>query len=343
MTACVVKAGDRKGALRIAKKCRKGERRISWAKQGPPGVAGLAGAQGPAGPPGPPGGSAPGIAAACVPTTSSADAFLDLEGVPGDSTRDGHEDEIEVNGFCLTGSVGAFSDLTVRTGSGSHSAPLLSRLLSGATIGSGAFDMRRTVSGETSDFLTYTFSGLRVDGYRLLGEVEEIRLSWDSATVSYDGNPAVALTGSGHTPRAALPGCPATLDAVDGFIAWPGRPGESTRDGHEGEITMPGLCVDARRAYDGASEPSFVAVVGTGTDIATPGLLARAGSGAVEGGTVEISLRRTIEGETSDYVLLQLKGTRVSAIEQRSSAGQATLRATLSASGVGGQIVGSSF
>lgn len=341
--ACVVKAGDRKGALRIAKKCRKGERSISWAKQGPPGAAGVAGAQGPPGPPGPPGSTAPGVAAACEPTTLSADAFLDLEGIPGDSTRDGHEGEIDVNGFCLTGSTGAFSDLTVRAGSGSHSAPLLSRLFSGAPISSGAFDMRRTIAGETGDFQTYTFSGLRVDGYRLLGDVEEIRLSWDAATMSYDGNPAVALAGSGHTPRAALPGCPATLPVVDGFIAWPGLPGESMRDGHEGEITMPGLCVDARRAYDGAAGPSFVAVAGTGTDLATPGLLARAGSGAVEAGAVEISLRRTIAGETSDYIRLQLQGTRVSAIEQRSSEEDATLRATLTPSSVSGEIVDTPF
>ncbi len=341
--ACVVKAGDRKGALRIAKKCRKGERRLTWAKQGPPGAVGVAGAQGPPGPAGPSGGPSLGVAAPCEPATASGDAFLDLEGVPGGSTRDGHEGEIEVSGFCLTGAAGAFGDLAVRTDSGPHSAPLLSRLLSGAMIGSGRFSMRRTVDGETSDFQAYTFAGLRVDAYRLLGEVEEIRLSWDSATTSYEGNPAVALAGSGQTPRAALPGCPVALDAVDGFIAWPNLPGESTRDGHEGEIEAPRLCLDARRAYDGAPGPSFVAVAGTGTDLATPGLLARAGSGAVEAGVVEISLRRTIEGETSDYIQLQLQGTHVSAVEQRSSDGEAALRATLSASGVSGQILGTPF
>lgn len=74
-----------------------------------------------------------------------------------------------------------------------------------------------------------------------------------------------------------------------------------------------------------------------------PGLLARAGSGAGEGSAVAISLRRTISGETSDYLELQLQGTRVSAIEQRSSAGVATLRATLTPSSVSGEIVGTPF
>jgi type VI protein secretion system component Hcp len=343
--ACVDKAGNAKGALRIAPKCGKGERAVTWSKQGPPGAPGTAGTQGPAGPPGPPGppGSSGIAAATCEVTPASADAFLALNGIPGGSVRDGHAGEVDVSGFCLAASGGDFGDLAVRTAPGPHSAPLLNRLLSGAAIPSGKLSLRRTVSGETSDFETITFAGLHVDGYRLLGDTEELRLSWGSATTSYDGHPAVALSGPGQTPRAALPGCPATPPAADAFIAWPGLPGESARDGHVNEIDTPRLCLGARRAYDGASQPTFVAVAGTGTDQATPGLLARADSGATEPGTVKVTVRRTVSGLSSDYIQLQLQGTRVSAIEQRSAGGPAQLAATLTASALSGQILGSSF
>jgi hypothetical protein len=43
--ACAKKSG----ALRLAKKCRKGERRVTWAVKGPAGLTGPAGAAGPAG------------------------------------------------------------------------------------------------------------------------------------------------------------------------------------------------------------------------------------------------------------------------------------------------------
>jgi hypothetical protein len=40
---------NKSGALRLAKKCRKGERRVTWAVKGPAGLTGPAGAAGPAG------------------------------------------------------------------------------------------------------------------------------------------------------------------------------------------------------------------------------------------------------------------------------------------------------
>src|SRR4051794_31320197 len=58
ITACVKKRGQGKGLMRLASKCRRGERRISWNVQGPAGPAGVTGApgsQGNAGAPGEPG------------------------------------------------------------------------------------------------------------------------------------------------------------------------------------------------------------------------------------------------------------------------------------------------
>ena len=43
ITACVKKKGKAKGAMRVAKRCKRGERKLTWNKVGP------AGQQGPAG------------------------------------------------------------------------------------------------------------------------------------------------------------------------------------------------------------------------------------------------------------------------------------------------------
>jgi hypothetical protein len=56
-------ANKKTGALRLANKCRKGERAVSWSRTGPQGVAGLAGAKGATGtegPKGPEGAQGPG-------------------------------------------------------------------------------------------------------------------------------------------------------------------------------------------------------------------------------------------------------------------------------------------
>src|SRR4051794_37318592 len=74
ITACVKKRGQGKGLMRLASKCRRSERRISWNVQGPAGPAGVTGApgsQGNAGAPGEPG--APGAPGA--PGNPGADAL----------------------------------------------------------------------------------------------------------------------------------------------------------------------------------------------------------------------------------------------------------------------------
>jgi hypothetical protein len=46
ISACVKKSGRAKGTMRLASKCRKGERRVTWNSAGEPGPAGPAGAPG---------------------------------------------------------------------------------------------------------------------------------------------------------------------------------------------------------------------------------------------------------------------------------------------------------
>jgi hypothetical protein len=55
ITACVKKSGRSKGSMRLASKCRKGERRVSWNSAGVQGSTGPAGAPGRDGAPGAPG------------------------------------------------------------------------------------------------------------------------------------------------------------------------------------------------------------------------------------------------------------------------------------------------
>jgi hypothetical protein len=87
VTACVKKRG---GAMRMAKRCRSTERKVTWNRQGPAGPAGragydgVAGAQGIPGPPGPEGAIGPagadGADGAGVP--AGAVAFFDLPACP---------------------------------------------------------------------------------------------------------------------------------------------------------------------------------------------------------------------------------------------------------------------
>jgi hypothetical protein len=56
ITACVARKGPAKGLLRLTKKrCKRGEKRVVWTKQGIAGAPGAAGAAGPKGDPGAPG------------------------------------------------------------------------------------------------------------------------------------------------------------------------------------------------------------------------------------------------------------------------------------------------
>src|SRR4051812_33365242 len=52
ITACAKKKGKSKGLLRLASKCKKGERRVSWNVKGPAGPAGSNGVNGAQGAPG---------------------------------------------------------------------------------------------------------------------------------------------------------------------------------------------------------------------------------------------------------------------------------------------------
>ena len=336
--ACVDKAKPGKGEVRIAGNCRKGERRVTWNVEGPRGPAGAAGAagapgaageRGPEGPQGAQGPPGPSVTP-CNVAGGLEDAFVRLDGIPGASVRDGHENEIEADTFCIDGGAGGFGAVVVRTDQGPHTPKVLAALSADTRIATATVEFRRTVDGLTADYLRYDLTGVRVDQFRQLGDVEELRLSWESATVTFEEQPTANLNGPGRTPRAQLPECATqNTTTIDGFVAWPGLPGSSIRDGHENEIEAVRLCVDARRAFDGAAAPSFLVHFQSLVDRSTPGLFSRYSTGATEGSPVTIDLRRTVSGETSDYLTLSLGGARVVAVDQRTASAAERMLATV--------------
>jgi hypothetical protein len=83
ISACVQKKGRAKGAMRLASRCRKGERRVSWNSAGEPGPAGPAGAPGTAGTNGVNGTiGPPGAAGVDAVAPAGAVMFFDLAACP---------------------------------------------------------------------------------------------------------------------------------------------------------------------------------------------------------------------------------------------------------------------
>lgn len=143
------------------------------------------------------------LGAPAIPETGG-DFFLRLAGIPGSSVRDGHEDEIEPLTFWWGLSQGdatkdgksvvSLERFMFATPTGIHSPRLLQHLLAARTIQSGTFAARRTVEGETRDYLVIHLGATQVVDYKVLPHPEdgfamdlvELRLSAAPRLV-YDG------------------------------------------------------------------------------------------------------------------------------------------------------------
>jgi hypothetical protein len=102
--ACAKKKG---GALRLSKKCRKGERRVTWAVKGPSGLTGPTGPDGPAGARGVAGPvGAPGIGGSDgtdgTNGTSTGETFFDTAGAGGNFGGGGACDALPSGGPSVT-------------------------------------------------------------------------------------------------------------------------------------------------------------------------------------------------------------------------------------------------
>ena len=238
------------------------ETALSWNQRGPAGAtgaAGAAGATGPAGPAGPKGDAgaqgAPGLtgdAGTSAPsdnssssgsnnnstTTSqaggpSAQMFLKLDGITGDSTDDGHKNQIDVSSFAFA--VGRGGDGTGSGGRGaagrshlqtmridkvydSASPKLFRAAATGQHIRSAVLTFRRAGDDRDVEFLAYTLSDVQVTSYdqggtdgdaRDLGSLEEevgltaAKVHLTEQTVGSDGKKGPVLNADWTLPRSA--------------------------------------------------------------------------------------------------------------------------------------------
>jgi type VI secretion system secreted protein Hcp len=194
--ACYSTTGAVTGAVRIVDEgqtCATGEQTLTWSQTGP------AGPIGPSGPPGDTGtsgggsfgGSDTGSFGSDQGGGPSADIFLTLDGIAGESTDDKHKGEIDVESFAFNakraGSKVSASSLRVLKVVDASSPKLMQDATTGHHIKSGVLTFRRSGDPDGVEFLTYKLSDIVVSSYeqgganrdqRTLGSLEdEIGLS----------------------------------------------------------------------------------------------------------------------------------------------------------------------
>jgi type VI secretion system secreted protein Hcp len=194
--ACYSTTGTPTGAARIVEEtdtCATTEKPLTWNQTGP---AGPSGPTGPSGPPGDSSSSSSGSGSFGGTDTGSsgsdqgggpsADVFLKLDGIAGDSTDDDHKGEIDVEAFTFnakraTGKV-KFSPLRVLKVYDASSPKLMQAAATGRHIHSGTLTFRRSGDPNGVEFLTYKLSDIVVASYqegganadkRTLGSLED--------------------------------------------------------------------------------------------------------------------------------------------------------------------------
>jgi type VI secretion system secreted protein Hcp len=186
-------SGTATGAVRIVDEgqtCATGEQTLTWNQTGPAGPAGPSGPSGPSGDSGSStgsfGGTDTGPSGSDQGGGPSADIFLKLDGIGGESTDDDHKGEIDVEAFTFDAKRSAgkvrFSPLRVLKVVDASSPKLMQAAASGRHIHSGTLSFRRSGDPNGVEFLTYKLSDIVVSSYeegganpdkRTLGSLEE--------------------------------------------------------------------------------------------------------------------------------------------------------------------------
>jgi type VI secretion system secreted protein Hcp len=228
--------GQTVGDLRVidaeatpAQTCAAGEATLTWNQQGPPG---------PQGDPGPPGDSGSGTdtsggggtgSGAPFDTSQaggpSADIFLAIDGIPGDSTDAGHKNQISIESFAFLAkrpsarTVGAvrFSGLRLDKVYDVSSPRILSAATSGRHLKSATVTFSTGSDAGSTNVLTYKLSDVAVTSYeqgganpdtKALGSLEEeiglspARVQVTEKTFNANGNPGPAVTSSWQVPKS---------------------------------------------------------------------------------------------------------------------------------------------
>ena len=233
ITACRVTTGTTPGQLRVIdteasppQACAAGEATITWNEQGPPG---------PQGDPGPPGDSGSGTDTSGTGNTQpfdtsqtggpSADIFLAIDGIPGDSTDAQHKNQISIESFAFlakrpsTRTVGAvrFSGLRLDKVYDVSSPRILSAATSGRHLKSATVTFSTGSDASGTNVLTYKLSDVAVSSYeqgganpdtKALGSLEEeiglspARVQVTEKTFSSNGNPGPVVTSSWQVPKS---------------------------------------------------------------------------------------------------------------------------------------------
>jgi type VI secretion system secreted protein Hcp len=178
--ACYATGGTPTGALRIVDEgvqCGAGETAISWNERGPAGPAG------PAGPTGDTGASGSGDTGSTGSDTGSvgsqaggpsADIFLKLDGIPGESADDKHKGEIDIEAFTFNATRGGangagkvkFAPFRFIKVYDASSPKLLQAAASGRHIRSATLTFRRSGDAGDVEFLTYKLTDIVVSAYQ---------------------------------------------------------------------------------------------------------------------------------------------------------------------------------
>jgi type VI secretion system secreted protein Hcp len=238
--ACRVTTGATPGQLRVidvettpAQACVAGETALSWNETGP------AGPPGPQGDPGPPGDSGSGTdtsgggsgtgSGAPFDTSQaggpSADIFLAIDGIPGDSSDAQHKNQISIESFAFlakrpsTRTVGAvrFSGLRLDKVYDVSSPRILSAATSGRHLKSATVTFSTGSDTGSTNVLTYKLSDVAVSSYeqgganpdtKALGSLEEeiglspARVQVTEKTFNSTGNPGPVVSSSWQVPKS---------------------------------------------------------------------------------------------------------------------------------------------
>jgi type VI secretion system secreted protein Hcp len=187
--ACYSTTGTVTGAVRIVDEgqtCATGEQTLTWSQTGP---AGPVGPSGPPGDSGSSGGSFGGTDTGSFGSDQgggpSADIFLKLDGIAGESTDDKHKGEIDVESFAFSTKRSrkvSVSPLRVLKVVDASSPKLMQDATTGHHIKSGVLTFRRAGDPDGVEFLTYKLSDIVVSSYeqgganpdkRTLGSLED--------------------------------------------------------------------------------------------------------------------------------------------------------------------------
>ena len=238
ITACRVTSS---GALRVidvettpAQTCTGGETTLTFNQQGPPGPAGPQGDPGPPGDSGTPTDTGAGTGSGSPFDTSqaggpSADIFLAIDGIQGDSTDARHKNQIAIESFAFLarrpstsssrGATGVrFNGLRLDKVYDVSSPKLFAAATSGRHLKTATVTFSTSSDASGTDVLTYKLSDVRLTSYaqgganpdtKALGSLEEeiamtaARVSVTEKTFNAKGDPGPAVTASWQVPKAS--------------------------------------------------------------------------------------------------------------------------------------------